>query len=931
MDSADDIRFGSFTLRPRRKQLLRGGVPVQIGQRALDLLIALTERPGEVVDRDALLSAIWPGRHVEESNLRAQIATLRKALGGTETDHVLTVPGRGYSFVAPMTPGPASPGPPPVASTLPLRLQGVLGRDADIGLVVSRLREHRFVSIIGAGGIGKTTVALSAAQCLAAEAATPPAFVDLGALRDGALAAGQVLAALEAGGGGIAGILSRAPRLVILDSCEPVIEAAAELAERILRASPGVQLLATSREPLRAEGEWSYRLPSMETPPAGEAMTADAVLGFPAVALFLDRVRAAGASPSWTDDEAALAARICRQLDGIPLAIELAATRAAQLGLQALAERLGDRFHLLMKGRRTALPRHQTLRATLDWSYDLLTAAEQRLLRRLSVFQGSFTLKAAVAVGGETTETDKDEVAEIVDQVARLVDKSFLALQSRPGGAAYRCLDTTRLYLLDRLEEAGETEVASFRHAQHFQALFEEAEALWTTLPATEVRDRLAPDLDNLRSAVEWALGPGGKPGIGIALTLAGVPLWSVFGMTKEAHRRLEMAVTAYQGMVEPDPRTGMLLYAALGSITVHLQGTVESAWVNTLIFAEQLGDTEYRLRALNGMAVSAMRRDYREALEYSHRFRSLAWEKGEPDDGPVGDRLVGYIQHMRGEQAEARSLTEAMLARYPRRPLRPHQTKLNFQDQRILSISTLARIRWLQGETEAAFGLADEAVAEAKALEHQLSHFFALGVTAAPLALLSGDLRRAATARNTILEEWPENQGYVLRGRSFLALEIIAAGQLEEGIALLREQMAAMPPHSFNIRLPELQAGLVGALLGLGRPEEALRTLEVALAQSRASDERWFEPEYMRLRGECLLALGGTAAEEEATAEFRAALHLAAVQTALSWTLRLTTSLARMRRDPAALAELATVVARFPAALDMADLRQARALLEAG
>ncbi|WP_181378115.1 ATP-binding protein [Teichococcus aestuarii] len=937
MESGEEIRFGGFTLLPRRKRLLREGEPVRIGQRALDLLIALAQRPGEVLDRDALLPAVWPGRHIEDSNLRAQVAALRRALGESEAEarHVLTVPGRGYSFVAPLETGPAPPVPrpatPPAAATLPVRLQPVLGRETDIGLIAGRLREHRFVSVTGAGGIGKTTVALSVARRLAAEYAQPPLFIDLGTLTDGALAQGRVLAALEAEGraeGGLAAALAGAHRLVILDSCEPVIGAAARLAEHLLQSAPRLHVLATSREPLRAEGEWTYRLPSMEAPPPGAAPGAREAMGFPAIALFVERLQAAGAMPALTDAEAGLVAQICRQLDGIPLAIELAATRAAQLGLQALAERLGDRFRLLMQGRRTALPRHQTLRATLDWSHGLLPPEEQRLLRRLAVFQGCFTLEAALAVGADEGETE----AEIIDRLGSLLDKSFLALQARPGGTAYRCLDTTRLYLAGKLEEAGEAEATALRHASHFEAVFRRAEALWAAVPVAEARARLAPDIDNLRAAIDWALGPACQRRTGIALTLAGVPLWSSFGLIDETRRRLDAAIAAFRAEVEQEPRLGMRLYAALGTITVFQSGTLESAWVNTLVFAEQLGDVEHQLRALNGLALGAMRRDYGQALAYAHRFRDIAWASGQPDDGPVGDRLVGYILHMQGEQAEARRLTEAMLARYPRRALQPHQSKLNFYDQRILSKSVLARILWLQGETEAALALADETAAEARALEHPFSHFFALALGAGPVAFLAGDMARAAAVRARMLGELRQTQAWVLWGESYRALEWIAAGRMEEGLAQLRERMAGMAPTAFSARLPILHAGVATALLRLGRPAEALVAVEAALADARGCGEAWFEPEYLRLGGECRLALGDAGA---AAAAFRAALALAARQAAPAWSLRAATSFARMRRecasDPAAEALLAGIVARFPPRADTPDLRAARALLGDG
>ncbi|MDQ1078083.1 winged helix-turn-helix domain-containing protein [Pseudoroseomonas cervicalis] len=960
MDS-EEIRFGAFTLRPGRRQLLRGDTPVRIGQRALDLLIALARRPGEVLDRDALLPAIWPGRHVEDSNLRAQMAALRRALGEgeaeAETGHVLTIPGRGYSFVAPppdaAPPGPAgpvptapapfAPAPPELAQpdmaplgTLPLRLQPVLGREADAALVIARLRERRFVSLIGAGGIGKTTLALSLARQLAPDYAQPPLFVDLGTLADGTLAAGRLLAALQAEAearpgtarpASLGAALAGARRLVILDSCEPVIGAAAALAEQLLQAAPALHLLATSREPLRAEGEWSYRLPSMAAPPADAALGPEAALGFPAVALFVERLQAAGAAPP---DAAGLAliAGICRQLDGIPLAIELAATRAAQLGLAALAARLDDRFRLLMQGRRTALPRHQTLRATLDWSHELLSPEEQRLLRRLAVFQGCFSLEAALAVGGGAEAADPAEAAALVDRLGLLVDKSFLALQARPGGTAYRCLDTTRLYLLQKLEEAGEAEAVALRHARHYAALFEAAELLWASLPVAEARARLAPDIDNLRTAIDWALGRGCQVETGIALTLAGVPLWSALGMVEEARDRLDTAIAAFRGEVEQDPRLGMRLYAALGTITVFLSGTLEAAWVNTLVFAERLGDVEHQLRALNGLALSAMRRDYREALAHARRFRDIAWREGQRDDGPVGDRLVGYILHMLGEQAEARRLTEAMLERYPQRALQPHQTKLNFYDQRILSKSTLARILWLQGESAAALALADETVEEARALGHPFSHFFALALSAAPLAYLAGDTARAATARATILAELRQVPGWVLWGEAYWGLEMTGeAARAEEGLALLRRSLAAMPDTAFSRRIPVFHDGLARAALRLGRPAEALAIIDAALADARGCGEAWYEPEYLRLRGDGLAALG--APEAEILAAYEAALALAGAQGARAWSLRAATSLARRR--PAARDALAALLARLPPGEDTPDRRAALALLQPG
>ncbi|RVT97765.1 hypothetical protein EOD42_08150 [Rhodovarius crocodyli] len=927
---AEEIRFGDFTLLPARKMLLRGAKEVRIGQRALDLLIALVRHPGAVLERDMLVAAVWPGRHVDDSNLRAQMAALRRALGDSETDgrHVLTVPGRGYSFVAPVQAQPPQPAP-PAASKLPVRLQSVVGRDAEIALLDEALGRHRFVSVIGAGGVGKTTVALSVAQRVAARFEQPPIMIDLGALTDGTLAAGQLLGALNHGAEGAPGrfeaLLDQAHRLIILDSCEHVIAEAARLAEQILAAGPRVRVLATSREPLRAEGEWTYRLPSMESPPEGEALTAQAVASFPAVALFRERVRAAGAPEEMSDAEAPLVARICRQLDGIPLAIELAATRVPQLGLQVLADRLHDRFRLLMQGRRTALPRHQTLRATLDWSHDLLSAEEQRVARRLSVFQGCFPMDAAIAIAAEPGQ----DPVEVIDLVGRLLDKSFLTLQPRLEEQAYRCLDTTRLYLADKLAEAGEAGSVADAHARYYTQLFSEAEPLWDKLPVAEARARLMPDLDNLRCAIDWCLCDGALPGMGIVLTVAAVPLWSACGLVDEARRRLEHAVAAFRAEVEPDPRQGMRLYAALGTITVFLSGTLESAWVNTLVFAEQLGDVDHQLRALNGLALGSMRRDYREALGHARRFRELAWSAGLLEDGPVGDRLEGYVLHMMGEQAEARRLTEGMLARYPTGLLRPHQGKLNFYDQRILSRATLARILWLQGETARAMAVAEEALGEARAMQHPFSEIFALGLASWPLAYLQGDMQRASALRALMQAEYRQTRGWVLWSDCYLALERIEAGDTAAGLALLQERLGQMPATAFTARMPMMRAGVARAQLRLGRPEEALATLLTALADARGAHELWFEAEYIRLIGEALLVQGR---EEEAAAQFAEALAVAGRQQAHAWSLRAAVSLGRMGRAgcEAERDRLAAILNRFPADAACPLLAEARALLAA-
>jgi predicted ATPase len=386
---------------------------------------------------------------------------------------------------------------------------------------------HRLVTLTGAGGIGKTRLALAAARRLLPQFADGVWLAEFSPITDPALLPITVAAAigLDLGGGGVsAQRLSRAlagRRLVlVLDTCEHVIGAAAALAEALLRAGGSLRLLATSREPLRAEGEWVYPVLPLAVP-AEDAEDADDLLCHGGVRLFIERLRAA--DPHFAPDRrsAAMLAAICRRLDGIPLAIELAASRAAVLGVEEVATHLDDRFRILTGGRRTALPRHQTLRATLDWSYELLSEAERAILRRLAIFAGVFRLEAASAV----VTSPEIARADVVDGIANLVAKSLVTGVGGGTVAKYRLLDTMRAYGLERLSESGECHWLARRHAEHYRDLLERAETERENRPVVAWLAEHAAEIDNLRAALDWAFSPGGDAQIGIALTTAAVPV----------------------------------------------------------------------------------------------------------------------------------------------------------------------------------------------------------------------------------------------------------------------------------------------------------------------------------------------------------------------------------------------------------------------
>ena len=486
----DVVSFGPFHLFPAERLLKKGDKPLQLGGRALDVLIALVERAGEVVTRKELIARVWPDVTVEEANLRVYIANLRKALGdgGEDDRYIVTVSGRGYSFVAPVTrstsqPSSTPPSPPPRETSfpdrlhrLPPRLTRMIGRDDTVRTLSAQLMMWRFVSIVGAGGIGKTTVAISVAHALLDGFRGAVFFVDLAALVDADLVPTAVASALgfmmqaEDPLRSLAAFIGDKKILLVLDNCEHVIDIAAMLAERIVSEAPQAHVLTTSREALRVEGEHVHVLYALDCPPEDADLTATAVLPYPAVQLFMERAAASGHGAALSDIDAPVVATICRRLDGIALAIELVASRASSLGIRGIAELLDNRFGLVWHGRRTARPRHQTLNAMLDWSYNLLSPHEMAVLARLSVFVGDFTLEAArsVASDAETDEARTVDEARTTEAIASLLAKSLISRTELYGGVYYRLLETTRAFAQAKLAERGEANRVARRHAEFF-------------------------------------------------------------------------------------------------------------------------------------------------------------------------------------------------------------------------------------------------------------------------------------------------------------------------------------------------------------------------------------------------------------------------------------------------------------------------------
>jgi predicted ATPase/DNA-binding winged helix-turn-helix (wHTH) protein len=513
--------FGPFRFFPGRQLLLEGETPVRLGSRALEILAALVERSGELVSKDELMARVWPNTVVEESNLKVNVAAIRRALGEGQPGrrYIATVSGRGYRFAAPVE--RAEPGTPSMRQgtaaervhNLPASSTQTIGRADTIHALLRLLQRHRLVTIVGPGGIGKTTVALAAAETRIAAYQHGVWLVDLAPLADPQFLPSAVASALgltihsENVLAGLTACLRDKQLLIILDSCEHVIDAAASLAEQIIGCAFGVHILATSRESLRAKAEGVHRLSPLASPPASSGLTAAEALTFPAIQLFVERAAESLEGFELSDADAPIVAEICRKLEGIALAIELTATRIDAFGVNGLSDLLEDRFRLLRQGRRTALSRHRTLAAALDWSYEFLPETERTILRRLSVFAGVFTLDSATAVIAGSGIFG----SEVVESLANLVAKSLVSADVGGAVAQYRLLDTTRAYALEKLSESGELEALERHHAAHHCDLFQRAEAEWEARPTPEWPGDYCCKINDVRSALNYVFSQGGE------------------------------------------------------------------------------------------------------------------------------------------------------------------------------------------------------------------------------------------------------------------------------------------------------------------------------------------------------------------------------------------------------------------------------------
>ena len=941
---------GKWEVDLTRRELRAEGKHVPIGGRAFEIVEVMVLSAGHLVTKDELIDRVWHGVIVEENALQAQISAIRKSFGA-DRELLQTVSRRGYRLLGTWTacdsnrPVEASidldtehPSLRSLGSNLAAPTSRLVGRETAVTQLRELVSANRAVTLTGTGGIGKTSLALEVARSLLPSFDGEGWFIELNALSDPSLVPSAVARILGLSPGGdivssvsIARALGKMRLLLVIDNCEHLVEAIADLVETILRMCPNVSILTTSREVLRIDGEYVFRVPPLDVP-APALVERESIASHSAVQLFVARTAALNSDLSSSQQDFSAVADICRRLDGIPLAIEFAAARAATLGLQEVAERLSDRFNLLTSGRRTSFPRHRTLRAALDWSYELLPPVEQRLLRHLAVFAGGFTIDAANAVFG----TGQEEVMDTADRLANLVGKSLVALDSSATEGRWRLLETIRAYAFEKLSECGEANQARGNHAHYFERLVSAAASSSRSRLAKADLDRLGIEIDNVRAALDWSFATSGDAIAGVSLTAGYTAVWLHFALMVECRERVQRALE-FPGQIAPSARLQMLV--ALGAallFTMEPVGVIKTVLAESLELAEELDDVDALLRTL--WTLWALHLNIGEcfvAKAVTDRFAVAARRTENEATVCVADRLLANTLQYGGKQPEARQLLESVLERYVASNDQHHIAQFHY-DQRVLARTMLGRTLWMQGDVAAANKVVQQSFNEARK-GHQLSLLYPLGWGVFPISLLTGELLAAEQSLNMLIDLAARYNTafWKMLGRCLEAKLSIARGEYETAHAWLSVGLEECERTGWTICFPEFLGALAEASGGLGHVGSALATIDRAIARATDGGECWYLPELHRIKGE-LLVLEAGASHGGASAEqcFLEAMQISEAQAALFWELRAALSLARLkanRGDPScARTILEPIYVRFSKQAETSDLRAAASILKA-
>jgi predicted ATPase/DNA-binding winged helix-turn-helix (wHTH) protein len=944
--------FGRWKIDVTRRDLRAHDVPVPIGGRAFDILEVLLRSGGNLVTNDDLMNRVWPGGIVGENTLQVHMSAIRRAFG-PDRNILTTISGRGYrllgqwtprSRTAPVDPAvvlPARPVPGPTRSgNLPLISSELFGRIPELRQVEDLLSVSRMITLTGTGGIGKTRLAIEVARNLLAEFGGDVWFLELAPLSDASLIPSIVAAGLQLSMvlgsisvASIANAIGDRRLLLIIDNCEHIIEAAAELAEAILRGCPRAVIIATSREILRIDGEHVVRVRPLDVPPPDQYRP-DILLGQSALQLFVARACATSSEFSLHASDLDAVAEICRRLDGIPLAIEFAAPCAATIGVDRVLSLLDDRFTLLIRGRRTVLPRHRTLRATLDWSYELLPDEERRVLNALAVFVGGFTFDAAAAVVGGASSV----LPILEESIANLARKSLIALHGAVTPTRWVLLETVRAYALEKLLESGVARETVRRHASYYRDLLVRTghESHQTTTGSVGY---YVQEIHNVHAAIDWAFSQDGDIALGVSLTANFAPVWLQASLMSECQHCVERALDA----LSSDDRDSnlhdeLLLFSALGSALINTVGhgpEAQAAWERALARAERLGDIDNSLCVLarlwsNQLTVG----EFGQALALADKYRHLVSRGTNPVDHLVVDRMAAFSLHFQGDQTNARQHLERMLASFECAADQSHILRFHFALD-ITARIRLAVILWLQGFPDRAMQIVEESVTDAITSGSINTLVGTLAHGALRIALANGDLS-AAERFVTMLVNYVtkhEFKGYQGIAQCCRGVLLVKRDELDGGVRVLHDTLSDPVVARWALWVPGFQCDLAEAYSLAGSTELGLATIEDALGRTEGLGQKWCLAELLRLKGWLTLQRGAPEDCAVAVSLLRRSIDIARDQGTLSWELRAATTLAKiwrgLQRTQEAREVLAPVYDRFTEGFATVDLLAARTLLD--
>ena len=932
--------FGPFLLYATERVLKKNGTPLTIGSRALDILIMLLEHAPEVVSKRALMRRVWGQLVVDDVSLRFHVAALRKHLGDADLSgsYVKNIPGRGYCFAGTVSWAAVAPEPTPktahtAASPLPRAPLLMVGRDSTVRELAVLLKQQRFISIVGAGGIGKTTIALALAHRMLTEFDGAVHFLDLGAVEDSRLPASLLASQL-----GLVVVsdyplpiildfLRERRMLLVFDSCEHLIGATATLTENIFRDAPQVHILVTTREALRAEGEQVHHLPPLECPPYAESLTATQALSFPAVQLFVKQVSHSGHEFELTDADAPIVAEICRRLDGIALALKLAAARVGAHGVQGTSTLLDKQFRLLWPGRRTALPRHQTLRATLDWSYNLLSTTEKLVLRRLAVFVGGFALEAALNVSVEGLDP-----AELTETLATLADKSLLT-SDRTTALRYRLLDTTRAYAWQKLHESGEDLKIARRHCEYMIHESQQFEATILAPPSPGSIDFFALNLNNLRAALDWAYSDSGDTVLGAKLAGASAFFFFQADLLPECAAWTERAIGALDTSSQGTELELALLACFATSLMVARGNAPAShtAFVRALHFAERLNDAPMQLYILHALYMWQIRSgDLSGLRELGDRVATVAKDIPDPLPDAVAHGFFALTCFFTGANREVDRHAHVALTA----PVHLSQFNVESFGHPYRLRAMLVRNLWVLGYPEQAMATAEATLQEVAHLNRPETLCFMLMICGM-VPLETGDWPRAEELIHRLSNIATKHHLFIYTQVSigWQGRLAVSRDNLSQGVELLQTALAALHEAGYELYSPHLSVALAEGLAKSGQRELAHSTICEAVSWAETRGLMLNLIELLRVKGEILISMSQQAAGRDGAACLLQSLQLARERGLLSLELRTGISLARLwagraQRDKA-FELLEPIFNRFSEGFQTRDLVTATNLLQ--